>query len=54
MNNNSEENPISQRFVKENDLINDLIKHMKKFIDKHTVIIYKKYDLVTYIKDSGH
>jgi hypothetical protein len=30
MNNNSEENFISQRFVKKNDLIGDLIKYIKK------------------------
>jgi hypothetical protein len=52
MNNNSEENFISQRFVKENGLINDLIKYIKESIDKYTIIIYGKHDLIIYIKDS--
>jgi hypothetical protein len=51
MDNNSEENFISQRFVKKNDLIGDPIKCMKKFIDGHTIIIYKKHDLITHIKN---
>jgi hypothetical protein len=52
MNNSSEENFISQRFVKENDLINDLMKRMKKSIDKYTVVISRKHDLIIYIKNS--
>jgi hypothetical protein len=52
INNNFEENFISQRFVKKNDLINDLIKCIKEFIDKYTVIIYGKHDLIIYIKNS--
>jgi hypothetical protein len=44
--NNSEENFISQRFVKENDLIDDLIKYIKEFIDGYTIIIYGKHDLI--------
>jgi hypothetical protein len=52
INNNFEENFISQRFVKENDLIGDLIKYIGKFIDEYTVIIYGKHDLIIYIKDS--
>jgi hypothetical protein len=51
MNNDSEKNFISQRFVKENDLISDLIKYIKKFIDRYTIIIYGKHDLIIYIKD---
>jgi hypothetical protein len=52
MNNNSEKNFISQRFVKENDLISDLIKYIKEFIDEYTITIYRKHDLIIYIKDS--
>jgi hypothetical protein len=52
INNNSEENFISQRFVKENGLISDLIKYIKKSIDGYTIIIYRKHDLITYIKNS--
>jgi hypothetical protein len=50
--NNFEKNFIFQRFVKENDLIGDLIKYIKEFIDGYTVIIYRKHDLIIYIKDS--
>jgi hypothetical protein len=46
------ENFISQRFVKENDLISDLIKYIEKFIDGYAVIIYGKHDLIIYIKNS--
>jgi hypothetical protein len=52
MDNNSEENFISQRFVKKNDLINDSIKCKKIFIDGYTIIIYRKHDLIIYIKNS--
>jgi hypothetical protein len=52
MNNNSEENFIFQRFVKKNDLISDPIERMEEFIDRYTVIIYGKHDLITHIKDS--
>jgi hypothetical protein len=52
MNNDFEENFISQRFVKKNDLIDDLIKYIKEFIDKYTVIIYRKHDLIAHIKNS--
>jgi hypothetical protein len=52
MNNNSEENFISQRFVKKNDLISDPIGRIKKFIDKYTINIYRKHDLIIYIKNS--
>jgi hypothetical protein len=52
MDNNSEENFISQRFVKKNDLIGDSIKYIKKFIDRYAVIIYRKHDLIIYIKKS--
>jgi hypothetical protein len=52
INNNSEENFISQRFVKKNDLINDPIKYIKKSIDGYTVIIYRKHDLIIHIKNS--
>jgi hypothetical protein len=48
----SEENFISQRFVKKNDLINNLIKCIKKFIDEYTIIIYGKHDLIIYIQNS--
>jgi hypothetical protein len=37
--------------VKKNDLINDLIKYIEKSIDKYTITIYGKHDLITYIKD---
>jgi hypothetical protein len=47
-----EENFISQRFVKENDLISDSMKRIKKFIDRYTITIYGKHDLITYIKNS--
>jgi hypothetical protein len=50
--NNFEENFISQRFVKENDLIGDLMKCIRKSIDRYTIIIYGKHDLIIYIKDS--
>jgi hypothetical protein len=43
---------ISQRFVKKNDLINDSIKYIEKFIDGYTIIIYGKHDLIIYIKNS--
>jgi hypothetical protein len=52
INNNSEKNFISQRFVKENDSISNSIKYIRKFIDGHTITIYGKYNLITYIKDS--
>jgi hypothetical protein len=52
INNDSEENFISQRFVKENDLISDPIKCIEKFIDRYTITIYKKHDLSIYIKNS--
>jgi hypothetical protein len=52
VNNNSEENFISQRFVKENGLIDDLIKYIEKFIDGYAIIIYRKHDLIIYIKNS--
>jgi hypothetical protein len=52
INNDSEENFISQRFVKKNDLISDLIKYMKEFIDGYAVTIYGKHDLIIHIKDS--
>jgi hypothetical protein len=54
INNSSEENFISQRFVKKNGLISNLIKCMKEFIDKYTIIIYGKHDLITYIKNLGN
>jgi 5S rRNA maturation endonuclease (ribonuclease M5) len=49
--NDSEGNFIFQRFVKENDLINDLIKYIKKFINGYAITIYRKHDLITYIKN---
>jgi hypothetical protein len=52
--NDSEENFISQRFVKKNGLISDPIKYIGKSIDEHTITIYGKHDLITYIKDSGN
>jgi hypothetical protein len=52
--NNFEENFISQRFVKKNNLIDDLIKRMKKFIDEYTITIYRKHNLIIYIKNSGN
>jgi hypothetical protein len=52
VNSDFEENFIFQRFVKENDLINDPIKYIKKSIDGYAVIIYEKHDLITHIKDS--
>jgi hypothetical protein len=54
MNNDSEKNFIFQRFVKENDLISNLMKYIKEFIDGHAIIIYGKHDLITHIKDSGN
>jgi hypothetical protein len=51
MDNDFEENIISQRFVKENDLISDLIEYMKEFIDGYAIIIYGKHDLIIYIKN---
>jgi hypothetical protein len=50
----SEENFISQRFVKENNLISDLIKYIEKYIDGYGIIIYRKHDLIIYIKNSGN
>jgi hypothetical protein len=50
--NSSEENFISPRFVKKNDLISDLMKYKKNSIDRHTVTIYRKHDLITYNKNS--
>jgi hypothetical protein len=52
INSNFEENFIFQRFVKKNDLISDLIERIKEFIDKYTIIIYGKYNLIIYIKNS--
>jgi hypothetical protein len=52
INNDFKENFISQRFVKENNLISDLMGRMKKFIDRYAIIIYGKYDLIIHIKDS--
>jgi hypothetical protein len=52
MDNDSEENFISQQFVKENDLIDDLIKYIRESIDRYAIIIYGKHDLITYIKNS--
>jgi hypothetical protein len=54
VNNGSKENFISQRFVKENDLIGDPIGRMGESIDGYAVTIYGKHDLVTHIKDSGN
>jgi hypothetical protein len=51
MDNNFEENFIFQRFVKENDLTDNLIKYIKEFIDGYTIIIYRKHDLIIHIKD---
>jgi hypothetical protein len=48
----SEENFISQRFVKKNNLISDLIRYIGKSIDGYAVIIYEKHDLIIHIKDS--
>jgi hypothetical protein len=53
MDNDSEENFISQRFVKKNGLIGNLIRYIEKSIDRHTVI-YRKHDLIIYIKNSGN
>jgi hypothetical protein len=50
--NNFKKNFISQRFVKKNDLNNDSIKCIKKFIDGYTITIYKKHDLIIHIKNS--
>jgi hypothetical protein len=50
--NDFKKNFISKRFVKENDLINDSVKYIKKFIDGHTIIIYRKHNLIIYIKNS--
>jgi hypothetical protein len=52
MNNDSEKNFISQRFVKKNDLISDPVECIKKSIDEHTVTIYEKHDLIIHIKNS--
>jgi hypothetical protein len=52
VNNNFEEKFIFQRFVRENDLINDLIKYIKEFIDKYAITIYRKHDLIIHIKNS--
>jgi hypothetical protein len=52
INNNFEENFIFQRFVKENDLISDLIKYIEKSIDGYAITIYRKHDLITHIKNS--
>jgi hypothetical protein len=52
MNNDFEENFISQRFVKENNLISDPIKRIKKSIDRYAITIYRKHDLITHIKNS--
>jgi hypothetical protein len=52
MDNNFEKNFISQRFVKENGLIGDLMKYIEKFIDGYAVIIYGKHDLIIHIKHS--
>jgi hypothetical protein len=52
MDNNFKENFISQRFVKKNDLIGDLIGCIEEFIDEYTIIIYRKHDLIIYIKNS--
>jgi hypothetical protein len=51
MDNNLKENFISQRFVKKNGLISDLMKRIKKFIDRYAVIIYGKHDLIIHIKN---
>jgi hypothetical protein len=52
MDNGFKENFIFQRFVKENDLISDSIKCIKKFIDGYTITIYGKHDLIIHIKNS--
>jgi hypothetical protein len=52
MNNNFKENYISQRFVKENSLISNLIERIKESIDKYTVTIYRKHDLIIHIINS--
>jgi hypothetical protein len=51
MNNNFEKFFFSQRFVKKNDLISDLIKYIRESIDGYAVTIYEKHDLIIYIKD---
>jgi hypothetical protein len=52
MDNDSEENFIFQRFVKENNLISDSVKRIRKFIDGQTITIYGKHDLIIHIKNS--
>jgi hypothetical protein len=52
INNSSEENTISQRFVKENNLIGDSIRRMEESIDKYTITIYRKHDFIIHIKNS--
>jgi hypothetical protein len=47
----SKENFIFQRFVKENGLINNLIKYIENFIDRYAVTIYRKHDLIIHIKN---
>jgi hypothetical protein len=49
-----EENFIFQRFVKENNLINDLIEYMRESIDGYAITIYGKHDLIIHIKNLGN
>jgi hypothetical protein len=52
VNSDFEENFIFQRFVKKNNLISDLIRRIEESIDKYTITIYGKHDLIIYIKNS--
>jgi hypothetical protein len=54
MDSDFEENFISQRLLKQNGLIGDLIKCMGESIDRYTIIIYGKHDLIIYIKNLGN
>jgi hypothetical protein len=52
MDNNFKKKFIFQRFVKENNLISDLIERIEKSIDGYAITIYEKHDLIIYIKNS--
>jgi len=48
----TDEDLISQRFMKENSLEITLIRRIRIIIDKHHIIIYKSHNIIIKTKDS--
>ena len=47
-----DEDLISQRFAKENDLEVTSVEHMRITVDGYRIIIYKSYNIIIKTKDS--